>query len=149
MGNQTDRFGNPFAPTLSYARGKILSVEGRTVVFQPPNTNYKLRLEAQGGLDGAPIGVTVDAIIRVQARKLWTVPSGGNFIEPIYGPPRKIQGRIKYLDDKEMVVQAGTPILVSLPASDEAYDLPEGPLAVGRLVNVSAMPGATIELIKK
>jgi len=25
MGNQTDRFGNPFAPTLSYARGKILS----------------------------------------------------------------------------------------------------------------------------
>ena len=60
-----------------------------------------------------------------------------------------MQGRIKYLDDKQMVVQAGTPILVELPGSGEGFDLPEGPLTVGKLVNVSALPGARIEFVKK
>ena len=131
------------------AKGKILSIDGRTVEFEPANFNYKLRLEAEGSFDGAPIGVTIPCLIRIQARKLWSVPSGGNFIDPIYGPPRRVQGRIKYLDEQKMVVHAGAPILVTLPTSGEGFDLPEGPLTVGKLVNVSALPGATIELVKK
>jgi hypothetical protein len=128
------------------ARGKVIAIEARIVVFTPENTNYELRLEADGPLDGAQVGVITTGIIRVAARKLWTVPSGGNFIEPIFGPPRKIQGRIRYLDDDQMVVQAGTPIVVALPADPSAYDLVRGPLSVGSLVNVSIFPGATFTL---
>jgi hypothetical protein len=134
------------APTDFPSRGKIIAIEGRTVVFAPENTNYELRLEAEGPLDGVHVGVITTAIIRLSARKLWTVPSGGNFIEPIFGPPRKVQGRIRYLDDDRMVVQAGTPIVVALPADPSAYDLVRGPLAVGSIVNVSVLPGATFAL---
>src|SRR2546423_9034816 len=97
------------------ARGKIIAMQDRAVVFAPENTNYELRLDVDGALDEAQVGVITEAIIKVAARKVWTVPSGGNFIEPIFGPPRKVQGRIRYLDEDQMVVQAGKAIVVSLP----------------------------------
>ncbi|HEV8292608.1 MAG TPA: hypothetical protein VGP94_11825, partial [Tepidisphaeraceae bacterium] len=83
-----------------------------------------------------------EGFIIVSARKIYTVPSGGNFIQPIFGPPRIIQGRVKYLDEKEMVVQAGAPIIVQLPVEEDAYDLASGDLMVASLVNVVALPGA-------
>src|SRR5256885_10334432 len=124
------------------ARGKIIAMQDRTVVFAPVDTNYEMRLEARGSLEGARVGVVLNGLIRALPRKIWTVPSGGNFIEPIFGPPRRIQGRIRYLDELTMVIQCGTPIIVSLPADPNAYALPEGPLAVGMLANVSLLPDA-------
>jgi hypothetical protein len=89
----------------------------------------------------------VEARIRVQARKVWTVPSGGNFIQPIFGPPRIIQGRVKYADDRQLVVHAGATFLVDLPTAETAVDLPNGPIVVGAMVNVTALPGAVVEFI--
>ena len=80
------------------------------------------------------------------ARKIYTVPSGGNFISPIFGPPRIIQGRVRYLDETEMVVQAGVPVIVELPKDENAYDLVRGDLTVSSLVNVVVLPGARFEL---
>jgi hypothetical protein len=131
------------------ARGKIIAMQDRAVVFAPANTNYEIRLDAEGSLEGARIGATIDARLQVAARKVWTVPSGGNFISPIFGPPRTIQGRIRYLDEDRMVVQAGVPIIVTLPADPAVFDLVCGPLTVGLLVNVAAQPGGTFELLVK
>jgi hypothetical protein len=47
-----------------------------------------------------------------------------------------------------MVVQTGTPIYVALPAEASAVELANGPVRVGSLVNVVALPGATFELAK-
>jgi hypothetical protein len=131
------------------ARGKIIAMQDRAVVFAPSDTNYELRLEAEGSPEGARIGAITEVLIRVAARKIWTVLSGGNFVEPIFGPPRKIQGRIRYLEQDVMVVQAGTRFIVQLPADPAVFDLVQGPLVVGGLVNVSVLPGATIELLAK
>ena len=128
------------------AVGMILSADDASVTFKPKNTSYELKLLTSSRYDG-PNGKRVEGVIRVQARKVYTVPSGGNFIVPIYGPPRIVQGRIRYLDDRAMVVQAGLPVVVELPAAEDAYDLVNGPLAVGALVNVPGLPGATIEII--
>ncbi len=138
-------------PTVSDfpACGKIIAMENRAVVFAPANTNYEIRLDAEGTLDGAQIGVMTEGLIRLEARKVWTVPSGGNFISPIFGPPRTVQGRIRYLDENQMVVQAGVPIIVRLTTDPDAYDLVRGPLTVGTLVNVAAHSGGTFELLKK
>lgn len=130
------------------ARGKIIAMQESAVVFSPANTNYELRLDARRSLGGLKIGVTIDALIRVSARKIWTVPSGGNFIEPIFGPPRKIQGRVRYLDEDQMVLHCGVPILVSLPADPSAFDLVRGLVKVGGLANVSVLPGGTFELLE-
>jgi hypothetical protein len=127
------------------ARGKVIRVEESAVIFIPANTNYELKLVTSGRYDG-PVDTAIEALIQVTARKLWTVPSGGNFIAPIFGPPRIIQGRIKYLDQTTMVVQAGVPVKVTLPLAESAFDLNTGALTVGSLVNATVLPGAKFEL---
>ena len=126
------------------ARGEVLSIDTDSIVFAPAGTNYQLRLEGTGY--SGPLSSATEIFIRLQARKLWTVPSGGGFVQPLFGPPRIVQGRIKYLSDKEMVIRAGTHFIVSLPANADAYDLPRGELAVGSMVNVTALPGAVFEV---
>ena len=135
-------------PTLESvpARGKITSTAGGVVKFAPSNTNYVLHLAAPDVT--GPLNTLIEAAIRVKARKVYTVSSGGNFITPIFGPPKTIQGRVRALGDRAMVVHAGTPVYVELPAEASAVELANGPIAVGSLVNVVALPGATFELVK-
>ena len=130
------------------ARGKITQVlpDGKTVIFQPAGTNYELHL---GVLDSDKPQVStrpIDGIIHVKARKVWTIPSGGNFVAPIFGPPKTIQGRVKWLDERLLLVQAGTMFVVEIPASDSAVDLANGAIEAGALVNVTGLPGATLEV---
>ena len=126
------------------ATGKILRNLGEMVVFRPTGTNYELHLKAPDG--EIPLDVPVRAQIIAAARKIWTVPSGGNFIAPILGTPRTIQGMVRVLQPNSMIVQAGVPITVEFPADDSAFDLAHGPIAVGTIVNVIAFPGVRIEL---
>jgi hypothetical protein len=127
------------------ASGKIVRVEDLFVVFSPVGTNYEIKLATPIRYIG-PTDSLIEGSIQAIARKLWTVSSGGNFVAPIFGPPRIIQGRIKSLDQLSMVVQAGVPITVKLPVADSAYDLSSGALSVGTLVNATLMPGASVEL---
>jgi hypothetical protein len=129
------------------AGGKVIKAEGGVVHFAPSGTNYELHLAARGY--SVPASALVRGTIRVQARKVWTVPSGGNFIAPIFGPPRTIQGRVRALDERSIVVHAGVPIVVDLPAEETGYDLANGPIAVGVMVNLMVMPGARFELEAK
>ena len=127
------------------AVGKVIRVADAFVIFVPTNTNYELKLMTAQRCQG-PVDRTIEVYISALARKLWTVSSGGNFVAPIQGPPRIVQGRIKYLDEKVMVVQAGVPMVVDLPILDTACDLNAGALAVEALVNAALMPGASLQL---
>jgi hypothetical protein len=125
------------------AQGKIKSITGDVLIFAPSNTNYELHLGSPG--HAGPLNVLTRGTVRVIARKAYTVPSGGNFISPIYGSPRTIQGRVRSVQGNEIVVQAGLPIHVTLPGDASAVELGNGAIAVGSLVNVVALPGATFE----
>jgi hypothetical protein len=131
--------------TVTPARGKILAVEPAGIVFQPVGGNYRLHLQTLGGKTAAPLNTILEGVIRATVRKIYTVPGGGSFVTPIYGPPHIVQGRIVGLDEQSMVVNAGVPFHLQLPAESSAYDLSNGPLAVGALVNVVLIPGATFE----
>lgn len=128
------------------AHGSVKEIAGDKLVFNPLDTNYELRLKPAGPTPPADPSLPVAGLIQVTARKLWTVPSGGNFIAPIFGEPRTIQGRVKWLDETTLVLQAGTTVIVKLPASQAAIDLANGGIEIGALVNVTALPGATFEL---
>ena len=93
------------------ARGKVMIVNDDSVVFVPKDTNYELRLITQGRYDG-PVNVPIDARVRAVVRKLLTVPSGGGFVTPIFGPPRILQGRVRHVEDGAIVVQAGMPFVL-------------------------------------
>jgi hypothetical protein len=127
------------------ARGKVIECRGADrVVFAPSNTNYELELLAD--TYKGPLNVLTDGHVRVQARKIWTVPSGGNFISPVLGSPRTIQGRIRALRGRSLVVHAGCPITVAFPSLESGIDLANGPLQIGVMVNIVALPGARFEV---
>jgi len=136
-------------PAAATARGIIREVGDSMVVFEPLGTKYRLHLTVADNPGRRPAagGRPVQGVIRVQARKLWTVPSGGNFIVPIYGPPRTIQGRVKAVEQGTIIVHAGTTFVIEIPKEDSAIDLTHGPIQVGSIVNVVALPGARLELI--
>ena len=127
--------------------GKMTANNAGTVTFAPKGTTYELHLKAVGPTPA--INTPADARIRVQARKVWTVPSGGNFVSPIFGPPKIIQGRVKHADEKQLVVHAGATFVIDLPSAETAVDLPNGAIAVGAMVNVTALPGATVEFLSE
>lgn len=129
------------------ARGKITAVKDGVVHFAPSGTNYELHLDAPGY--AGPVGALAQGYVRVTARKVWTVPSGGNFIAPIFGTPRTIQGRVRAVEDQSIVVHAGVPLVVELPAAESGYDLVNGGIAVGVMVNIMVMPGARFEPVTK
>src|SRR5690348_3803569 len=86
------------------ASGKVIRVESGKVVFTPAGTSYELHLEIPSYT--GPVSVPTRCLIRVKARKVYTVPSGGNFITPIFGPPRIVQGRVRSADQRSLVVHA-------------------------------------------
>jgi len=132
--------------TKTYASGKILKTADGAVVFNPNGTRYELHLVVSS-YDG-PIGKPVKAVIRVAARKMYTVPSGGSYITPIFGPPRIVQGIVRQADPRSIVVHAaGCPIQVNLPNAEAAIDLDDGPIYLGKMVNVVCEPGAQVEFI--
>jgi heme/copper-type cytochrome/quinol oxidase subunit 2 len=122
------------------ARGHVLEVAEGHLVFAPTGFRYQLQLQTKsrfGGNSKAP----VSGLVRGIARQLWTIPAGGNFVSPIFGSPRTVQGRLKYVSDTEIVVQAGMPIVLQLPHNDVSIDLTNGPLVVGAMINAMVMPG--------
>jgi hypothetical protein len=136
------------SPSDFPARGKIIRVEGNTVVFNPAGTTYELHLVNRG-----PAPVASPANINCQiggvARKIWTMASGGNFVTPILGTPRMVQGMVRYLDEKIAVIQAGVPFVIALPPDATSFDLINGPISPGVMINVTLMPGATFELARE
>jgi hypothetical protein len=127
------------------ATGKVVRMEGGGIVFNPSGTNYELHLDVPNYT--GPVNVPTRCVIRVKARKVYTVSSGGNFITPIFGPPRIVQGRVRSADPRSLLVHAAVPIHVELPGADTAIDLDEGPITIGRMVNVVCQPGARVEFL--
>ncbi len=136
-----------FQPT----KGRTLSVKGGVVIFQPRGTTYELHLaEPEGGWPGV-VGKPTSGVLRVKARKVYSVPSGGSFVVPIMGTPRIVQGRVTDVLEggvnRRIVLQAGATVVVDLPADDHAIDLGEGEIGQGSLVNVVCEPDAWIESV--
>jgi hypothetical protein len=127
-------------------KGRVISVNGNTVVFKPTNTTYELHLQADGGAYDGPVDAPVRAVIRGRARKVYTVPGGGLFTVPIIGPTRIVQGRVTDVAEGELAVNGVAVVNVTLPRTPGAVEMARGPIAQGSLVNVVLEPGATIEV---
>jgi hypothetical protein len=126
------------------AKGQLLSSDGTTARLAITGFNYELELASTAV---RPPGTLVCGVIRAKARKVLTIPTGGNFVQPIFGSPKVIQGRIRYVEGNTLVVQAGTLFHVELPTSDDAIDLNNGSLSVGCTINATIFPGAALTLV--
>jgi hypothetical protein len=135
---------NQIDPTI--ARGVLESVEpgsGSTpshVIIEFPNTSYRTHLVPTRPIKG-DLGKRILGVIRVDARRVDTVDTGGKYIEPVFGRPRRVQGRVIAHNDstRTIVVDAGMPIhLHLLDDRQRPHDF-----AQGDLVSCDVKDGAT------
>jgi hypothetical protein len=76
-----------------------------------PNTSYELHLEAApGAAVSAPEGSRIVGIIRADATRIDVVQTGGRYVEPVAGRPRRVQGMVVGVQEGRVVVDAGMPI---------------------------------------
>lgn len=122
----------------SLARGVLLDVKPDRIVFGVPNTDYRLHLNLVAPLAAAP-GTAVRGRIEVHARRIDVTRTGGHFIDPVYGRPRIIQGRVceTGLEHQVMVVQSAIPLHVRVRPPQQPSDF-----EIGSIVNFSVDPGA-------
>ena len=123
-------------PTVS---GTVAEVGEGYLELKLPGTDYRLKLVVTAGFT-AKVGEKVSGVVRAQARRMDVVPAGGRFIEPVFGRPRRVQGRVSggSLSKNAVYVTAGPRLSVTPLAPQRAADF-----AVGQIVSFDVEPGAS------
>lgn len=128
------------------ARGVLGAVVPETatkaayVVLTVPNTSYQLHLRPAGEIK-TPVGKRVIGTIHARARRMDVVQTGGRFVEPVAGRPRRVQGAVVATDDAAgtVTVNAGVPIVCTL--TDERQKPSQ--FEAGQVVGFDVLEGAT------
>ncbi len=130
-------------PTL--ARGTLVAhipataLRPAMVSLTFPNTSYEMHL-----LPVAPVaaaeGKRVVGSIRAKARRVDKVQTGGRYVEPVMGRPRRVQGSIVAINAavRAITVDAGVPIECTLTDPRQS----PGDFAVGDFVSFDVLDGA-------
>lgn len=135
----------PIAPGL--ARGVLAEVlpatatHGPMIVLEIPNTSYRLHL-VPATAAGVPVGKRLIGELRGEARRVDAVETGGAYIEPLVGRPRRLQGRIVSVDPASNTVTVGAVVPFVCTLTD-ARQKPEQ-FTPGQLVALDLVDGATI-----
>jgi hypothetical protein len=112
------------------------------IVLDIPGTDYRLHLMPETSIKTA-VGGKITGRIHVQARRVDPIRSGGRFIEPGYGRPRRVQGRILGGDPEtnQLYVHCGgAAVIATLMSTQKATDF-----AFGQIVLFDVERGATFE----
>lgn len=132
------------APTL--ARGELSEVVAPTatrpghIVISFPNTSYQMHLVPLGAIS-TPVGKRIIGTIRAVARRVDVVETGGKYVEPVYGRPRRVQGRVIGGDDhsRTLIVDAGMPIHCTMTDTRQIPSM----IPKGAMVSFDVLDGAT------
>ena len=74
-----------------------------------PNTSYEMHLIPTAPVRGEE-GKRILGTIRAKARRIDTTETGGRFVEPVYGRPRRVQGTVIAIAGDAVVIDATIPI---------------------------------------
>ena len=130
------------------ARGKFAehhpasATKPERVVISFPNTSYRLELIPTTAVR-TPVGKRIHGVVRAEARRVDKVGSGGRYVEPVFGRPRRVQGHVlaTNFETGAILVHAGVPIVCAL---SDARQKPED-FDRGDFVSFDVSPGATFE----
>jgi hypothetical protein len=128
-------------PTVT---GWVKEQQDACLVLDIPETDYRLHLVPSGPQAPTP-GTKVTGRIYAQAKRVDPIRSGGRFIEPNYGRPRRVQGMITGGDPQSnrlYVNCGGAPFIATLMPAQKATDF-----AVGQMVLFDVERGATFEMV--
>ena len=127
-------------PTVT---GNLLEKSPDQIVLGMPGTDYRLHLLISRPLEANPPD-RITGTIQAKARRVDVIQSGGRYIEPIFGRPRRIQGRIMggSPQTNAIFVQCGAVVACRLMLPQKIDDF-----AIGQLVSFDIERGATFEPI--
>lgn len=108
------------------------------IKFAVPNTSYELHLLPSGEVH-SNVGKRLIGVIKASARRVDVVGTGGQFVEPVFGRPRRVQGTVVAVTSEAIVVDAGVTIHLSLTDSRQNPSM----FALGQLVSCDVLDGAT------
>jgi hypothetical protein len=110
------------------AKFVVDSVENGVVTLRVPNMNYRNNFVVKGDAAGLKAGDRVHGKIVVPAWKVDRVELGGNYVEPLFGRPRRMQGTILATTPapNELTVRVGYDVMVKLPERYKAADFAVG-----------------------
>lgn len=131
----------PATTALDRATLRLESLSDGVAAFSVPGTQYRLDLAVAGGLDGS-VGRRVRGRVRGRALRMHRAGAGGNFIEPLQGRPRIVQGTVLAVDPgaNEVILDLVVPVRVAMQAGQSATAF-----STGDVVNFYMEPGTRFE----
>jgi len=134
------------SPVVHGVLQELITNEPMTAVVTLPGTDYRLHLVVDEAAVAKlpPAGKRLAGTIRARAKRVDKVHTGGRYIEPVYGRPRRVQGLVIAIDDAHntITVQAACPMVCELTSPGQKA----GEFADGDLVSFDVEKGARLEL---
>jgi hypothetical protein len=124
--------------------GLLAERKDDVIVLALPGTDYRIHLvAADEKFAASALNKSIAGRIFAQAKRVDVVTTGGRFIEPVYGRPRRLQGRIISTDAEANTITlfCGCPITAHLMPLQKASEF-----NVGELVGFDVEKGARFEV---
>lgn len=127
--------------SLDLATLRLETVADGIAEFTVPGTQYRLHLAVDADLD-ARAGQRIRGRVRGRALRMHRASAGGNFIEPLQGRPRIVQGIVLAVDPSanEVVLDLVVPVRIAMHADQTA-----GTFSTGDVVNFYMESGTRFE----
>ena len=106
----------------------VESIANGIATLSLPGSNYRNSFSVHGDAAALVQGARVRGAIHAPAWKVDRVEMGGNYVEPLLGRPRRMQGTILSVNAaaNELTVQVGYEATVKLPAGARADSFKPG-----------------------
>lgn len=132
-------------PIQHLARGTLAEASDGRIVLAVPESEYRVHLNVEAPTAVEP-GKRIRGLVRAQARRIDVVATGGRYLEPIFGRPRRIQGTILAVDAAaDTVTIAAHDALPIVCRTNEAQRAAQ--FKPGQFVACDLAPGTSFEPI--
>ena len=127
--------------TRALTRGVLESLDDNEIVLAVHHSEYRLHLMPAGDIN-ASVGSRIKGTIHARALRMHAARGGGRFIEPVWGAPRIVAGRVRAVDEpqRRLLVDTGVPMWVEAPKDQDL-----GVIREGELVNFYVESGACFQ----
>ena len=121
-------------------RGYLAEAGDDRVVLTFPGTDYRTELKVTSR-PTTEVGKRILGVIQGQARRIDVCGTGGKYVEPVYGRPKRVQGKIVAVDLTAGTVTVDAGAMSVVVKTDPSQDT--GDFAEGDFVTFAVLPGAT------
>lgn len=106
------------------------------------NSDYRLHLIPVGEIT-AKVGKRIIGAIRAEAKRVDVVRTGGKYVEPVMGRPRRVQGRIVETDHARNSITVDANAVIVCRLTDHRQRASD--FEPGQFVSFDVLNGATFE----